>query len=76
MSDRPAAHAQREKPKAVVELAKYFSLSLSFSSLFLFLVAEEKADHSWFAKGKHKYTDQKLAAISSVCIRLMLARGD
>ena len=30
--------------------------SLSFSSLFLFLVAEERADHSWFAKGKHKHT--------------------
>ena len=47
------------KPKAVVELANYFSLSLSFSSLFLLLVAEERADHSWFAKGKHEHTDTK-----------------
>ena len=46
-----------QKPKAVVELANYFSLSLSFSSLLLFLVAKERADHSWFAKGKHKHTD-------------------
>ena len=55
---KPISHSV-QKPKAVVELANYFSLSLSFSSLFLFLVAEEWADHSWFAKGKHKHTDTK-----------------
>ena len=55
---KPISHSV-QKPKAVVELANYFSLSLSFSSLFLFLVAEERADHSLFAKGKHKHTDTK-----------------
>ena len=71
---KPISHSV-QKTKAVVELANYFSLSLSFSSLFFFLVAEERADHSLFAKGKHKHTDTKPAVIS-VCIRLMLGGGD
>ena len=56
---KPISHSV-QKPKAVVELANFFLSSLSFSSLFLFLVAEERTDRSWFVKGKHKHTDTKI----------------
>ena len=45
----------RSKNQKLSSSLPIFSLSLSFSSLFLFLVAEERADHSWFAKAKHKH---------------------
>ena len=47
------------KTKSCRRARLFFLSSLSFSSLFLFLVAEERADHSWFARGKHKHTDTK-----------------
>ena len=61
--------------------ARQFFLSVSFSSLFLFWLAEERAGRSRFAKGKHRHTHKKKkkkkkTVVISVCIRLMLGGGD